>query len=135
MTAPKSVSDVDEQLRDSLKEAHRSRWYAVGAVFALLVAVVTGLAVMAVRQQGVIGHQQSVLARQQSELEASCGWWRSLAPLPVTVTPPATRPGELGVSLIAGARVAYDGQHCPGPIPPAAPSLVTWAAFYHLRYR
>lgn len=68
---------------------------------------------------------------QSGQISAACNFWRPLAPLPVTVVKGTAKPTRVSVTLIAGARDAYARQ-CPGKIPPADPSLVKWAAYYHV---
>jgi hypothetical protein len=117
---PRPVTDLDEHLSATLTAVHRARWIFLASLGAVLVAAVIIL--------GVVVHQQ------QSALRASCHWWRVLAPVPVTIVPPARKPSVLSVTLIAGAREAYAGQRC-GHLPPAAPSLRRWAAYYHVPVR
>ena len=115
---PQPVSDIDSQLRTALREARRLRGYLLGAVVLLLIAAVVVVAVTA--------------AGQQSELKASCEFWKPLTSLPVTVVPPLKKPTALSVSLIIASRSAYGGQGC-GKIPPPSPSLVRWAGYYRIK--
>ena len=115
---PQPVSDIDSQLRTTLREAHRLRGYMLAAVVLLLITAVTVLAV--------------TVAGQQSELKASCEFWQPLTGLPVTAVPPQKMPAALSVDLIVAARAAYSGQGC-GKIPPPSPSLVKWAEFYGIK--
>lgn len=67
-------------------------------------------------------------------IASSCDFLRPLTVLPVTVPPTATKPPELSVQVIAGAREQYALQCTPTHIPllPPSPSLVRWAAYYHI---
>lgn len=125
MSSPRPTDDIDQALRKNLKQVFRMRWYLFGAVFAVLLVAVVVMAV-------IIGNQQSDIQSQHGELQASCEFWRALAPLPASFQPPAKAPSELSVTLISGARSAFAGQDC-GTIPPAAPSLVTWARYYRIK--
>jgi hypothetical protein len=117
MTGPKPVADLDEALRASLRDYHRTRWLGALAILTLLSAAVIVLGVLYV-QQG-------------ARLRASCEFWRTLGALPVAVTKQAPQPSKLGVSIIAESRAAYAGQGC-GRLPPADPSFARWARAYHL---
>ncbi len=71
-------------------------------------------------------------------IAAGCNFWEPLVGLPVTLQPGAARPTKVGVQILAGARESYRGQcHPPAwpPLPPAQPSLVTWARYYHISVR
>jgi hypothetical protein len=81
------------------------------------------------RSQLVTEQQELALATRQ--LHASCGFWRSIAPIPVVAAGSRVKPSLLGVAIVLEARAAYAGQHC-GTLPPADPSLITWAHYYHL---
>jgi hypothetical protein len=79
--------------------------------------------------------EAKALAAQQKAISTACDFWYPLTSLPVTIVGGQTRPTELSVRLIAGAREGYNGQcHQPDwpPMPPPAPSLQRWAKFYHL---
>jgi hypothetical protein len=115
--SPKTVADIDETLRASLRDYQRTRWVTAAAVVAVLCAAVVVLGVLYI-QQG-------------ARLRASCEFWRTLAPLPVTTVQPAGRPSRLGVAIIAESRTAYAGQGCGKPPPPDS-SFVQWARYYHL---
>lgn len=114
---PQAVSDLDESLTRAIGRVHQARWIILAVTGVILVAAVSVLSVM--------------LLRDQSELQASCHFWKPLTTLPVTVAPPAKVPSEVGVNLVVAARIAYQGQEC-GPLPPAAPSLLQWAAYYRI---
>jgi hypothetical protein len=79
--------------------------------------------------------QAQTIAAEQKAIEAGCSFWEPLVSLPVTIVPPSNRPTKLSVRILVGARVGYSGQcqppHWP-PLPPADPSLVKWARFYHI---
>lgn len=114
---PQPVKDVNMVLRDAMSKVRRTYLFTVaGFVVLLLVAV---------------GYLGSIALQQGTELRASCGVWRSLAGLPVTPAPPAKTPSRLGVVLVVSTRVAFQGQGC-GELPLASPSLLQWAAYYHL---
>jgi hypothetical protein len=81
--------------------------------------------------QSVIDSQHALIVKQEKELHASCDFWGTLAGIPITTVPPATKPSKLGVSIIVRSRVAYEGQGC-RKLPPADPSVRKWAAYYHL---
>ncbi len=81
--------------------------------------------------QSLIDNQHALIVKQQKELHASCDFWGTLTSIPITVTPPATKPSRLGVSIITQSRIAYKGQGC-GALPPVDASVRKWAAYYHL---
>lgn len=116
---PRTVGEVDESLNGTLRGFHRLRWGLLVVVAAAMVAGLIWLALIALRQQ--------------TQLEASCGFWANAAVAPVNPTPPATRPSPLGVKLIASSRVAYYRQGCSPALPPN-PSLERWAAYYGVMY-
>lgn len=83
----------------------------------------------------------SVITRNEAEqaasngIAAACDFWQPLTSLPVTINPPAHQPTRVGVQILAGAREGYAGQcHPPrwAPMPPAHPSLIRWARYYHI---
>lgn len=74
---------------------------------------------------------KAIVLQQQSELHASCKFWKALAGIDVQPPPPAAKPSRLGVSIAADSRIAFLGQSC-GQIPDASSSLIRWAAYYHL---
>jgi hypothetical protein len=114
---PRGVADVDAALPKWTQDFHRARWLAAAGVIAVLACAVIVLGVLYVQQQ--------------SRLGASCGFWRSLASLPVASAPNG-RPSRLGITIVAGGRAAYAGQGC-GKLPPADPSVTRWAPFYKIR--
>lgn len=114
---PTTVDAIDEAVRSSLRDYQRTRWAAAAAVVAVLCAAVVVLGVL------YIG--------QGARLRASCEFWRTLAPLPVTIAQQTGKPSRLGVSIIAESREAYEGQGCGKP-PPADPAFARWARYYHL---
>jgi len=61
-----------------------------------------------------------------------CKFDSDLGGAPIAVNPATKKASVLGVSIVADARVAWRGLGCPGHLPPAAPSFVKWAKFYHL---
>jgi hypothetical protein len=114
---PRPVIDIDKLVSDAVSRLRRLYLYTVAGFAVLLAAAVTA---------GTI-----VIINQGSELRASCGVWRSLAGLPVTPVPPVKHPSRLGVGIVLSTRYAYQGQGC-GQLPPADPSLVAGAKYYHL---
>ena len=114
---PHPVVTIDEHIRGSLRDYQRARWLAVTALIAVLCAAVITLGVLYIQADG--------------RLTASCGFWRTLVSLPVTAAPDG-RPSKLGITIVVGARGAYDGQGC-GKLPAADPSVTKWAPFYHVR--
>lgn len=144
---PVPVSQIDKQMASSLRGFHRLRWWSVAVGGVLLALAVIVLAIIVTSQQavidrqqavinsqtGVISHQQAAITHQQEELAASCGFYRVLGILPVVAMPPVKRPSRVAVQIVAGARVAYTGQQCRPPLPPPDPSVVRWAAYYHLK--
>lgn len=75
-----------------------------------------------------IAVQADALAKQ---LQADCGWYRDVSQLPVA-TPAMGNPSIVVPKLISDSRAAWHGHGCPGQVPPANPSYVKWARFYHL---
>lgn len=77
--------------------------------------------------------EQKVVTAQQKAIRAACDFWYPLTGLPVTLNEATGKPTELSVQLIVGARESYAGQCAGGrAILPADPTLVKWAAYYHL---
>lgn len=74
-------------------------------------------------------------ARLEQQVRADCGWYEHISGLPITFPPGAVRPTRLGVQLIVDSRIAWTGHGCPGKIPPPDPSLLKWAAYYHISTR
>lgn len=112
-------SELDKNLQDFLKRAHRTRWALITAAICLFVAgfVVLGWLVF----------------RDQARLEASCDFYRDVASIPLSVNPPKGRqPSQLGVGIVLHARFTFNGQGCPGDLPPAGAGLIKWASYYHL---
>lgn len=122
-----STSDFapDPDLLQAARRFHRIRWAAVAALAAIVAAAIAIGA-------DILASQDNQLRRDETRLLSSCDFYRPLTPLPVTVNPATGKPTALSVSIIAGAREAYVGQGC-GRIPPAAPSVIKWAAYYHIR--
>jgi hypothetical protein len=114
---PRPVSDVDKLVSDVVSRLRRLYLTTVAGFAVLLAAAVTA---------GTI-----VIVNQGNELRASCGVWGSLATLPVTPAAPTKHPSRLGVGIVLSTRYAYQGQGC-GELPPADPSLVAGARYYHL---
>lgn len=115
---PRATDEIDVKLQKNLQQAHRVRWMLVGAVICFLVAAIVFLSF--------------TLADQQRELKASCLIWGSLTTLPVTVNPQTGQATRLSVTIIAGAREAFDGQKC-GEMSAADPTTIKWAHIYHIR--
>lgn len=84
------------------------------------------------RLDGQVQSLQRTNVRLEQQLHADCGWYGHIAGLPVPFAPGAQKPSELSVRLISDSRVAWNGHGCPGTIPVPDPSLVKWAAYYHL---
>ncbi len=91
-----------------------------------------------VAQGYAVRTQRAATAQVGKVIAAGCNFWEPLVGLPVTLQPGAARPTKVGVQILAGARESYRGQcHPPAwpPLPPAQPSLVTWARYYHISVR
>jgi hypothetical protein len=115
-----------------------------GAVILFITAVVTTVILVTggtwyavVSANGQISLERRQLALQQQQLvvqrkqvQESCGFWRDLAGIPITATPPARVPSLLGVTIILSALQAYDGPLC-GRLNPT-PSLARWSRYYRL---
>lgn len=136
--APRPVTDVDRELRRTIRSVYRTRWVIVAAVVAVLAGAVACLGVLygsqrmqVTQQRDQIAQQHAQIVQQERQLQSSCEFFRPLTGLPVTVPPNGKPPAALGVQIIAGARIAYDGQGC-GHMPPPSPSLVTWARHYRI---
>lgn len=136
--APRPVSDVDAELRRTIRAVYRTRWVVAGAVIAALLGAVGFLGMLAYGQREQIAAQHAQIAGQRAQivqqakqLRSSCAFFHPLTGLPVTIPANGKPPAALGVQIIAGARTAYDGQGC-GKLPPPAPSLVTWARHYKI---
>lgn len=111
---PEPVSDIDDQLQRSLRGMYRARWWGVGVLaLALAAAVAVGA---------------FVILQQQQRLQASCQFYRLIATLPI----PAAHQSREGILLVLDSRGSYRGEGC-GTLPPAAPSLLHWSAYYHLK--
>lgn len=68
-------------------------------------------------------------------ISTACDFWYPLTTLPVTIVTGQSKPTELSVHIIAGARESYQGQCLNDdhpPLPPPSPSLVRWAGYYHI---
>lgn len=117
---PAATAQLDRDLATAVKRLHRVRWILVSIAAAILVVVTVAGGI--------------VVTRLLAEERASCAAWRaiSVAPLPVTPTVRTPQPSRLAVSILDGARVAYQGQACGAPLPPPGPGLVKWAAYYHI---
>lgn len=115
---PVPTEQLDASLKQTLKRFHRLRWIVVTTTAIILVAALATFGLL--------------LARQQSELQAACGFYRDLAGISVRPSPPVKRPSRLIVTLITHSRIAYIGLACSPQIPRASPSLVYWAGQYHI---
>ena len=78
----------------------------------------------------VAGTAYSVYS-SSSQVNASCGFWKALAAVPVTPPPPAKAPSRLGVTIVIEALRTYKGEGC-GPLKSAS-DLAKWADYYHLK--
>ena len=116
---PRTVGEVDDSLHGTIKGLHRLRWILIAVVGTALVGGLIALGLIALKQQ--------------SELQASCGFWSNAGVAPVNPMPPAVRPSLLGVKLVADSRIAYYHQGCAPALPPN-PTLKRWAAYYGVQY-
>lgn len=110
------------------RAAHRLAWSVI-VLFIISIVIGTGNLLFTTDQ---VHRLQSASRSLEKQLHADCGWYGHIASLPVTVPPGAKRPTVLSVRLISDSRVAWHARGCPGPVPPPDPSLVKWAAYYHL---
>lgn len=99
--------------------------YAIVFMFVFAVAL-AGLNLLASSSE--VHHLRSAVLTQ-------CHFDRDLGSVPVAVNPGSGRASKLAVTLVSDGRTAWYGLHCPGRLPPPAPSFVRWAAFYHLPTR
>lgn len=125
MSLADPVFNPDPDLLQAARRFHRIRWAAVAVLAAIVAAAIAVGA-------GMLVSQNNQLRSDEARLLSACDFYRPLTPLPVSVNPASGKPTELSVSIIAGAREAYIGQGC-GRIPAAAPSVIKWAAYYHIR--
>lgn len=133
---------LDKELKVALHRFQRMRWMMVGvAGFAVAIAITVG-AVMLVRQSHQLRSDSDQISRNEEQIAddgerllASCDFYRSAAPSPVSVDPGTGKAYKLSVSVIIGAREAYLGEGCAGRIPPPDPSLLRWAAYFRIPVR
>ena len=154
MTDPDAAEqrrDEQEQRRDAQEQrqlgAH-DKGHRDAVYLACLVVVLFGISIFwsshtakdaaagrAQIEQQAIEAQSKLITAQEKAITAACDFWYPLTPLPVTIVTGQTRPTELSVRLISGARESYQGQ-CTNddkpPLPSPDPSFAHWAAFYHL---
>lgn len=78
----------------------------------------------------VVGGTWYAVFSANRQVQSSCGFWRSLAVVPIVAVPPLKVPSKFGVTIVLTALDAYDGQGC-GHLAPTA-QLVQWAGYYHL---
>jgi hypothetical protein len=128
---PQPTRDLDDQLAVAARGLHRARWASAGAIAAVIAAGVAILGLVVISQQSQLRSSRAVVSRQQSELLASCAFWRALTAVPVQQARPGKPPSQLAVSIVSGARVAYLGQGC-GKLPAPSSSFTHWALYYHL---
>jgi len=114
LPTPPSVSSIDTRLNG----VHRARWLVVTLVFTMMALAVCILVF--------------VVIRQQAEISSSCDFYAPLTGLSPAVTPQTHRPSKIGVSIISGARIAYGGEGCGRPLPPAPAGLQHWERYYHI---
>lgn len=102
---------------------------ATRRAFVVLTLIVFGLSAAAL----YIGVRQ--VNAFNTALHAQCRFDSDIGGAPITVNPATGKPSKLGVQIVTDARTAYEGLHCPGILPPAAPSLLKWARYYRLPVR
>jgi hypothetical protein len=119
-----NAGNADASLKAAVQQWHRLRWITVGVLAALFTLGLLAAAAVLIAQQ----HRLSI---DDQRLTASCQFYGSLAGFPLTQVPGTSKPSKLGVGILAGGRVAFTGQDCPGTLPPPSPLLVKWAAIYH----
>lgn len=135
--------DQEQRQQDVHDKGHRDAVY-----LAALVVVLFGISIFwsshtattaaqgraQIEQKAIVANQRLISA-QEKAISAACDFWYPLTSLPVTVNAATGKPTPLGVQIIAGARESYAGQ-CAGAghpqMPPPDPTLVKWAAYYHL---
>lgn len=141
MTAP--LPDIAPDIAAAIRHANRTRWALTLAVAALIAGALLTLGVFAALDQAKLGADSrqlhattTTLATVRAALDvalkrerASCGFYRDLAPVPITVGPDG-KASRLGVQIVSDSRAAYVGQTCPGPLPAPSPSFIRWARFY-----
>jgi hypothetical protein len=114
------VAALDAELKASLGRVHRVRWWLLCVLAVVVAAAIVALGVL--------------VYRDEARLQASCRFYQHLAGAPV-MAGASGKASRLGVSIIVDSRDAFTGQACPGSLPPPAPSLKRWAAYYRLRVR
>jgi hypothetical protein len=126
------AQSLDQELKVALRRFHRLRWMLTGMIALIIAVAVAAGAVILYSQHSQLTRDQAQLTRDNTRLLSSCDFYRPLTVAPVTVNPATRRPAPLSVAIIAASREAYAGQGCPGPVPPPDPSLLRWAAYYHV---
>ncbi len=118
MARAPTEEEVNASLKRAVTRQHMMRWISV--------AVLGGLMVIALLVGGYI------IARQQTQLAASCNWYKDIGTSALAKAPGAQKPSQLGTKLVVDARVTYKGQGCTPDLPPASADLRHWAAYYSL---
>lgn len=136
-------NDQEQRQQGAQDKGHRDAIY-----LAILVIVLFGVSIFwsshtakvaadgrAEIEQKAIAAEQKLINAQQKAITAACDFWYPLTPLPVTIVTGQTKPTELSVRIISGARESYAGQ-CGNddkpPLPPPDPTFAHWANVYHL---
>lgn len=119
---PVPVSDLDARV---VKDLHRTRWWLLVVVATILVAAVAVLAI-------VVVHLISANNQQRHEIQASCRFFRDLAPLPVSDAPGSRYPSKVSVTLVHDARLSFTGEQCAGSLPPPSPTYLRGARHFGL---
>ena len=116
------------------RAAHRLAWSLI-VLFIVVIAIGAANLLFTNSQVGKVQklarNQAAIIARQQQQIQADCGFYRDLASLPLANLPNG-HPSELGVKIVSDSRGSWVKRGCRGKLPSPDPSFVAGAKFYHL---
>jgi hypothetical protein len=121
--------ELDAQFYTLLRRWHRLRWIVLSVTAIVLVAAI---AVAVIVLYSSNKNTQRQLRQDEVRLTASCEFFQPLTGIALMPSPKTGRPTEALVQIVAGARIAFQGQGCPGKMLAPDPSLGRWAAYYHI---